>query len=280
MTVDAALNTILRLLLPVAALVLGALAVTALLDRMTQADKAAELRALRQRDAALTALALAPGSTLACLAGGAGEAVETACENAVFASAEAAAAAVTYTAARIALLKDAAAVPDTGLAEALMPSRRALELDRFGLTAHLLAEREGCTAERCAAFALLHETGAVKANLKAHAYDTYVARYAANWGKSEPKDAPVAEAPPPAAGPAVASVPEPAESAGHMPLSSKYDFPSAASIPPVSIINAEPPLPKAAEAKETPKDSPKAAAEGDVPVPPKRPVGQAPAPAR
>jgi len=281
MTIDAALNTILRLLLPVAALALGALAVTALLDRMTLGDKAAELRAFKQRDAELTALALAPGSALSCLAGGAGEAVETACEKAVFASAETAAAAVAYTAARLTLLKDVAAVPDAGLLEAFAPSRRALELDRFGLMAQVLAEREGCSAERCPAFALLRDTGAVKANLKAQSYNAYVARYAASWSKTEPKEttkpAPVAEAQPPAAmpGPAVASAPEPVEAAGHVPVASKYDFPSAASIPPVSIMNAEPALPKAAEAKEPAK----AAAEGEVPVPPKRPQA-APAPAR
>ena len=282
MTIDATLNTILRLLLPVAALALSALAVIALLDRMTQGDKAAELRVLKQRDAELTALALAPGSTLSCLAGGAGEAVEAACEKTVFASAEAAAAAVAYTAARLTLLKDAAAVQDAALLEVLAPNRRALELDRFGLTAHVLAEREGCSVERCLSFALLRDTGAVKANLKAQAYDVYVARYAGSWTKTEPKPAPVAEAQPSTpAGPAVASVSEPAESAGHTPVSSKYDFPSAASIPPVSIMNVEPLLPKAAEAKDGPKETAKAAEDTDaVPVPPKRPQAQVAAPAR
>jgi len=281
MTVDAALNAMLRLLLPIAALVLGALAVTALLDRMALSDKAAEQRALKQRDADLTARALAPGSALACLNGGAGETVETACEKAVFANAETAAAAVAYTAARLTLLKDVAATQDAGLAAAFAASRRALELDRFGLTAHVLAEREGCTVDLCPAFAVLRDTTVVQANLKAQAYDTYVARYAAAWGKSDPKDAlkqaPVAEAPPPAAapGPAVASAPEP--TAGHMPMSSKFDFPSAASIPPVSIMNAEPPPPKHAEAG---KDAAKDKAEADaVPVPQRRPQAQAAPPA-
>jgi hypothetical protein len=53
-------------------------------------------------------------------------------------------------------------------------------------------------------------------------------------------------------------------------LSGKYDFPSADSIPAVSIMNAEPPLPKGAT---------DAQAAGGEPVPPKRPQGQAASPA-
>lgn len=265
-----------RLLLPIAAMVIAGLAVTALLDRMALNERAAERRALQQRSSELSAAALAPGSSLSCLDGGAGEAVENACEKAVFADPQAAAAAVAYTAARLALLKDAAAFAgqDTSLLAPFAATRRALELDRFGLVAHVLAEREGCTANRCAAFTLLRDTGAIDANLRANAFAGYVARYAAAWSKSEPKEAlktePMAEKQPPAAGPAVASAPEPQpETAGHLPVSSKYNFPSAASIPPVSIMNAEPPLPKAAEV-------PKAPAGGDaVPVPPKRPQTQA-----
>jgi hypothetical protein len=64
------------------------------------------------------------------------------------------------------------------------------------------------------------------------------------------------------------------------PLDPKYDFPSAASIPAVSIMNAEPPPPK--EPKEQtgtatahpPGEKPTASA----PVPPKRPQAQAATP--
>lgn len=261
-----------RLLLPVATIVVVALAVIALLDRMAMDNQAAERRALLQRHAALDVGALAPGSALACLDGGAGEAIENACEKAVFADAQSAASAVAYTGARLALLKDASAFArrgEAGFVETFAGTRRALELDRFGLAAHVLATRDGCTADACAAFALLRDTGALKANLRVHAFDAYVARYAAAWSKSDAKTEPVAEKQPAAPAPVpVASATAPAN-----PVSSRYDFPSAASIPPVSIMNAEPPLPK----------EPAAATEGaasaaKLPVPPKRPQTQAATP--
>jgi hypothetical protein len=151
--------------------------------------------------------------------------------------------------------------------------RRAIELDRYGIAAHVLATRDGCTPENCAAFAFLHDTTALKANLKARIYDQYVSRYAAAWNKTEPeKPAPVAAAPVPGA--PVAAVPgEPSQPTG-VPISSKYDFPSAASIPPVSIMNSEPALPKGAAAPAAPKSEDEAA----VPVPPKRPQTQAATP--
>jgi hypothetical protein len=269
-SIDGALNTTLRLLLPLVVLAAGALAVIVLLDRMALDERAAERRALMQRNVELIGRALVPGSALSCLDGGVGEAVENACEPAVFADPQAAAAAVAYTGARLTLLKDAAALAaqDDTFLEPFAATRRALELDRFGLAAHVLAERDGCTAERCAAFALLRDTTAVKANLRAQAFDSYVARYAAAWTKKEPKEAPVAEKQAPAA---VASAPAAAEPTAH-PVANKYDFPSAASIPPVSIMNAEPPLPKAAEAPAAPTDG------EAVPVPRKRPQSQAATP--
>ena len=97
----------------------------------------------------LSARALAPGSPLACLDALAGESVEAACEKAMFASPAAVAAATSYVAARLALLSDMAPTPktaapiSTGL---LLPLRRALETDRFGFLAHVLAVRDGCTA--------------------------------------------------------------------------------------------------------------------------------------
>ena len=74
-----------RLLVPIAVLVIVGLGLTAVLDRLAQNERAAERRALTERAAHLTAQALAPGSALACLDGAAGEAVENACEKAVFA---------------------------------------------------------------------------------------------------------------------------------------------------------------------------------------------------
>jgi hypothetical protein len=104
------------------------------------------------------------------------------------------------------------------------------------------------------------------------------------WNSGAP--APAAEKLPPpvtsapqSSGPTVAGVPPaPAAPTVGMPLSSRYDFPSAASIPPVSIMNAEPPLPPGASnanAAAPPADAPAATAAAapapKVPVPPRRP---------
>ena len=75
---------------------------------------------------------------------------------------------------------------DRDLVAVFANARRAIELDRYGIAAHVLSVRDGCTTERCAAFAMFQDIGALKANLKVRAFDTYVARYASAWGKSEP----------------------------------------------------------------------------------------------
>jgi hypothetical protein len=278
MSIDGALNGLLRLAIAAAVIAAGAFAVMAVLDRLTLDSRAAERRALLQRNAELNISAVAPGSVLACLDGGAGEAIENACEKSVFADPQSAASAVAYTAARLTLLADAQAFAhgsDPAILDAFAGARRALELDRYGVAAHVLATRDGCTAVQCEAFALLRDTAALKGNMQAQAFDSYVARYAAVWNKAEPgKQTPVASAP--AAAPAaVASVAgQPAPSG--QPVSSKYDFPSAASIPAVSIMNTEPPLPKAATDAQAAQ--PKTEGDTAVPVPPKRPQAQAPTP--
>ncbi len=264
-----------HLLLPVAVLVVASIGVMALLDRMAETDRATERRALMQRYAQLTAQALAPSSTLACLDGVAGDAVETACEKTVFGGPQNTAAAVAYMAARLTLLGDGVAFArqgDLDFAASFTGLRRAIELDRFGIAAHVLAVRDGCTAERCDAFALLQDANVIKSNLKAQVFDQYVSRYAVDWDKT----APVADKQPPVAVPAVSALePAPAKT----PVSGKYDFPSADSIPPVSIMNAEPKLPKdATDAQAAAPQSP--AGEGEpVRTPPKRPQAASP-PAR
>lgn len=258
-----------RLLLPVLLILVFGAGVMAVLDRLAQDEQAAERRALAQRYAELSAQALAPGSSLACLDDAAGEAVETACEKAVFAGPQATASAVAYMAARLKLLADALAFArknDPDFAATVAGLRRSIELDRFGIAAHVLAARDSCIADRCAAFALLNDTSVIKANLKAQVFDQYVSRYAADWNKSPPvafkgaPDVPVASA----------SVPEAPAKA---PVSDRYDFPSAASIPPVNIMTPEPPLPKEA------RDAQAAQPPGEVRVPPKRPPAETP-PAR
>jgi len=269
--IDGAFNGLVRLAIMGVVIGAGAIAVVAVLDRLALDQRAAERRALLQRNAELNVSTLAPGSVLSCIDGGAGEAIESACEKAVFASPETAAGAVAYIGARLALLADAHAFAQTGestIADVFAPARRAVELDRYGIVAHVLATRDGCTAERCAAFALLRDTAALKANLRAQAFDTYVARYAEVWNKPQAVAVKTPQAPAPAAG-----TPEPAPSG--QPVSSKYDFPSAASIPPVSIMNAEPAQSKSDQSKS---DQSKGEGEPAVPVPLRRPQAQAATP--
>jgi len=153
----------------------------------------------------------------------------------------------------------------------LAPTRRAIELDRFGIAAQVLAIRDGCTAEKCAAFAILNDAATLKANFKVHAFDAYVARHAAAWGKGEavPENVPQAFIP---GTPPVASAPEPL-SPSH-PLDSRYDFPSSASIPPVSIMNAEPKEPASPQGAHAASEK----TGTTPPVPPKRPQTQAASP--
>lgn len=265
------------ILLAVAVMATVALAGFATIDRMTAHERAAERRALLSRQTELTARTLAPGSPLACLEVGTGETVGNACEKAVFAAAATAAAALSFTAARLGLLQDAAKLGDSALAAAFAGVRRSIELDRFGLAAQVLTERDACTPDQCPPFAVLSDTGVLKANMKARVYEQYVSRYADGWERAAPAQvsapAPQASVAAPPALPeaaATASLPAPAPT-GH-PLDPKWKLPSADSIPAVSIMNAEPPRPKLKEGSEAQASQP---GEG-VPVPPKRPQAQAP----
>ena len=270
--------TVPRLLILVSVIAACILVSTAILDRLEMSERTAEQRALLQREAQLSVSAITSGS-LACLDGVAGEQVENACEQSVFADAQSTAKAVAYVSARLSLLADVAATArgDRDFLTAFATGRRAIELDRYGIAAHVLSVRDGCTAERCAALAMFEDSAALKANLKVRAFETYVTRYASAWEKpgaavdKEPQTSSVTPAP-------VATAAEP-PSVAH-PLDPKYDFPSSASIPAVSIMNAEPPPPK--EQKEQtgtatahPTGEKPAAS---APVPPKRPQAQAATP--
>jgi hypothetical protein len=249
-------------------------------QQSAKAERAAERRSLATRAAALTAQTLLPGSALGCLEGDVGEAVEAACERALFARPEAVASAVAYTGARLLLLADGldyASRADPAFAETLAGARRAIELDRYGIAAQILATRDGCTADKCPFFALLSDAGTLKANLKVRAFATYVARYTANWA-TEDKAPPVADKP---AQPAVSPQASAPAAGAPAPVASKYNFPSSASIPAVSIMNAEPPLPAEAKGKTDPAAAPGEQPSGPaakLPVPPKRPQSQAAAP--
>jgi hypothetical protein len=219
------------------------LLVWAVLDRSNTQERAAARRALDARSAELTTRAIAPGSALPCLDAVANTAVEAACEKALFASPEAIAAAVAYVDARLTLLADGLdhAAHDRSYEPVLERLRRALEADRFGVVAHVLATR-GCSADACAAFRLLRDPQRVIANLRQRTFDANVVVHAATW-RSENA---VAASPAEPSAPALAAA-SPASGPG-VPVSSKYDFPSAASIPPVSIMDAEPPRPPEANA--------------------------------
>lgn len=225
------------------------------LDRIGDSRQAADRRALAQRAGELATQALVPGSPLACLDGAAGDLVESGCETVLFKRPETIAAAVTYTAARLDLLADAVAYGKQGdgsFDRVTAGLRRAAELDRFGIAAHVLATRDGCTPDRCAAFALVNDAGTLKSNLRSRVFAQYIERHRAAW--NEP-----AKAPPAGETPAVSAAPSGDAVAtvthqGPTAPSGRFDFPSAASIPPVSIMNPEP---KQAEPKQA--DQPPAA---------------------
>jgi hypothetical protein len=197
-------------------------------------NASAERRALEQRAAEISVRALAPGSALACLDALAGEGVEAACEKAVFASPASVAAATSYVAARLELLSDVAAHIGRGSTalEAAVPLRRALEADRFGFLAHVLATRDSCTSENCKALSLLQDPSHVRANLRESAFNRYLERYLLVWTKEAgPPEAPQVQAAAPAA--PQANPPGPRKLVN-------IDFPTSASIPPVNIMNPEP----------------------------------------
>jgi hypothetical protein len=220
----------------------GAILAWAFLAGASLRDQSAERRNLEMRAGQLAAQVLAPGSPLACLEGTAGENVEAACEKALFAGPAIVAAASSYIAARLNLLSDVAAYSRNGgnLDPILLPLRRSLEADRFGFVAHILSMRDGCTSGRCTALALLRDPERVRANLSAQTYDRYVAHYLTTWAQT---DVPVADAAPPATG-ALAGGQPAGPSQPSQPNQKKVvvdaDFPSAASIPAISIMNAEP----------------------------------------
>ena len=230
-------------------------------DRSAQRDRASERQALAARALELTSRTVSAGSPLACLDSGAGEAVETSCEKTLFATPETVAAATAYVAARIALLSDAADYARRAKidAEAALPGqRRALEGDRFGFVAQVLATAYNCSAEKCDAFALFGDTARLKDNLKDRVFDGFVSRNAAAW-------------PARAARPVTASAqipPGPNPNGGPSPVPPGFNVPSAASIPPVNIMASEPPVPPTATTENAPNPPAKRPAARARPAPP------------
>ncbi len=215
------------------------------------------------RTASAEARASAPATAalpaLACIDDLAGDTVLAACERALFASPESTAAAVAYTASQIGRLT---ALGDVASAEKQMTPelkalRRAIERDRYGLVAQVLAARDQCTPTECAAFRALTDQHQIAANMDEHVYEGLVARHALAWN---------APPTPPTAGP-LAALPT------IMPTGkpTNAEFPSAASTPPVSIMSPEPP-PAGGAAPSTPRPAQPATG---APAPGARPAAPA-----
>ncbi len=193
---------------------------------------------------------------LACLDGLAGESVETACEKALFASADSVAAGVSYTAAQITRLAafGNAAAANKEMTPELSALRRTIERDRYGLVAHVLGTREGCSlSSACPFFQSLTNSAQISSNMSENLYDGFVSRYAPLWN-----------APPAVAGAAAAN-PAPIAALGTVPPPGRPvsgDFPSAASIPPINIMTPET-APQGAQASQRPSEP------GAPPAPPR-----------
>src|SRR5712671_3037601 len=162
---------------------------------------------------------------LSCIDDLAGETVLTACEKALFGSAESTAAAVSYAASQVTRLTafGGAAAANRNLSYELLTLRRAIEHDRYGLIAQVLVARDQCTPSQCAAFRALTDTHQIAANMTGRTYDGLVSRYAASW------NAPAAAAPVAALAPSVPTG-----------KPTNAEFPTAASTPAVSIMTPEP----------------------------------------
>jgi hypothetical protein len=142
--------------------------------------------------------------------------------------------------------------------------------------AHVLADRDGCTAELCAAFGLLRDKSQVSENIREHKYESYVLHHALEWPQSSLS--PVAAAvPTPSALPAASPTAPPGAASPAPAKPNGLFFPSSSSIPAVSIMSAEPSAPPSAGA-DAPKppagtDKPAAtAARKPTPPPPRRPA--------
>jgi hypothetical protein len=177
-----------------------------------------ESRSAQPMNAALPALS--------CIDDLAGETVLAACEKVLFGSAESTAAALSYAASQITRLTafgDVAAA-NASMTPELQMLRRAVERDRYGLMAYVLAARDHCTPSDCAAFRAVADRNQIVANMNERTYEGLIVRYAPSWNVPAAAQAPVAVLPP------------------SMPLGkpTNADFPTAASTPPISIMAPEP----------------------------------------
>ena len=256
------------------------------LDRLGEQDRATYRRNIETRLTALNAQSMLPNSNLACLDASAEDLVQEACEKVLYSSPEQVSAALSFVGARLDVLRDIAALPDSEEAaydKLWAPLIRTMQADRYGVVAQVLQARDGCTVDKCYAFDFLKKNAQLVANMKERAYETRLTKHAAGWSdKPAPALAAVAPAPP-----APAAPPPPKESQLNL------NFPSSSSIPPVSIMANEPgmpgqngvdaaakPEPKQPAAAQAPsrKQPQKAAAQPKQPPRPAAPPAAAPAP--
>lgn len=236
---------------------------------------------------------------LSCIDDLAGDSVEAACEKVLFGSPDHIAAAVSYAAARLDRLTVLGEVTTAtrSMTPELQALRRAVERDRYGLVAHVLVARDGCTAAICPAYRSLTDRRQVAANIEGHVYDGLVTRYTPTWSGASAAADPGSAAPTsPAAAAAALIGGQPSLPTGKP---TDAEFPSSASIPPVSIMTPEPatgastpapsttatpaPVPRPAaashakaNAKAAPKAAPRAAPHPSTAA--KRPANPAPPP--
>ena len=218
--------------------VIGAATTWFVLEGATKRNVDAERRALEARVDMLAARAMTPGSPFACLDAMAGDSVQTACEQMLFATPHGMAAAASYVASQIDLFADVNDFVKRGnfeMARTLATLRHGVEADPYGLVAHVLATRDGCSSVRCPALEILRNPKRVRANLAHSTYNSYVIRYSSNW--TTPTDTSsvgdVAEGPP--AERRASDAPRPTKSTGR-----ELFFPSSNSIPAINIMTAEP----------------------------------------
>jgi hypothetical protein len=244
-------------------------------ERSAARERIEARRDLDRRAMELTQQAVAPGSPLACLDGSLSDQLEASCEKALFNSAEAAAAAISYAHAKFVLYVDGVEQSrlDPDYETKVAALRIPLESDRYGVVAQMLSLRYGCSPTQCDAISVFPDPERLQTNLRERPFDTYVARNSTNWpAKSAAAATGLSAAPTPVATATPGASPNSAPTSG-----ATRDYPSAASIPPVNIMSPEPAAGSAANA-------PSSAAAGP-PVPPRRPAparwsAQSPPPAR
>ncbi|MFZ5692753.1 MAG: hypothetical protein ACOY5F_16010 [Pseudomonadota bacterium] len=245
------------------------------LERIDPQGKADQRRAIEARVAALNAQALLPNSNLACVDAVGGDMVHEACERALFSAPEQVAAALNYVGARLDVMREIAALPDREAAafESLRaPMLRSLQADRFGLVAQVLTARDDCRPDSCYAFDFLENRDRVVANMTERSYDARVARFAAAWSEKASASGPAA--------PALAAQTTRPSPPNH-PVN--INFPTADSIPAVSIMSNEPGRPgqNGVAAAPSPRPEPRAQPQPPAPpqslIPPSQPSQTAPA---